>query len=86
MKHSNAGKQLILPANIFPLKQVHLSPNQIRIVKLVCKEFTSKEIAEKMGLTFRTVESYRAEIMKKIKVRSTAGIVMYAVRSGIVKV
>ena len=68
------------------MKQVALTPTETKIIRLICRQFTNREMAEKLGLSIRTVEGYRAEILKKIKVRGTAGIVVYAYKTGIEKV
>ena len=54
------------------------SAREIEIIGFVCKEFTIKEIANMLRLSPRTVESHRARIMRKMKVKSMAGMVGYA--------
>jgi DNA-binding CsgD family transcriptional regulator len=49
-------------------------------------QYTSQEIAVKLHLTIRTVEAYRASILKKIKAKNTAGIVIYALKNGLYKI
>ena len=45
----------------------------------------NKEISEKLFLSIRTIEGYRATIMEKMEVKNTAGVVVYAIRHGIFK-
>jgi DNA-binding NarL/FixJ family response regulator len=52
------------------------------IMKLICHEATSKEIAHALHLSKRTVEGHRTRIMDKIGARSIAGIITYAVEKG----
>lgn len=61
------------------------SEKEIEIIKLICEQFASKEIAGKTSLAFRTVEKYRHNIMEKTKSRNLVGIVIYAIRNGIYK-
>lgn len=62
------------------------SPKELEIMQLICKEYTNKEIAEKLFLSSRTVEGYREKIMDKTNSKTTAGIVIYAIRNGIFKI
>lgn len=61
-----------------------LSDKEIEVTNLICKEFTNKEIGEKMNLSVKTIDNYRMSILKKIGAKNTAGIVMYAVKTGLV--
>lgn len=61
-----------------------LSEREIEVVKLICKEFTNKEIAEKLFISVRTVDGHREKILQKTKAKNTVGIVMYAVKNGLV--
>lgn len=53
------------------------------IIKLICQEYASKEIAAITQLAHRTVEKYRERIMQKTGARNVAGIVVYAVKNGL---
>jgi DNA-binding NarL/FixJ family response regulator len=64
------------------LKQ-QFSDKELEIIRLICKEFSNKEIAERLFISTRTVEGYRLKIQEKIKVRNVTGIVIYAVKHGI---
>jgi DNA-binding NarL/FixJ family response regulator len=61
-----------------------LTPIEVKIVRLICKEYTSQEIGEKLRLSKRTVEAHRYRILQKIKKRSVVGIVKYAIKHGLV--
>lgn len=61
------------------------SDREVEIIVQVCKDLSIKEIADKLDLSPRTVESHRARIMKKMGVRSMAGMVAYAFKNGIYK-
>lgn len=60
-----------------------LSEREKDVVKLICKEFTNNEIAEKLFISPRTVESHRQRILEKIGAKNTVGIVIYAIINNI---
>lgn len=62
------------------------SRNEIETMRLICKQYTNKEIASKLNRMVRTIDGYRETILLKTKARNTAGIVVYAIRKGIYKV
>jgi DNA-binding NarL/FixJ family response regulator len=53
------------------------------IIYLICREYTNKEIADKLFLSIRTVEGYRLKIQEKMNVKNTVGLVIYAVKNGL---
>jgi DNA-binding NarL/FixJ family response regulator len=57
---------------------------EIEIIKMLCEQKSSKEIADKICLSIRTVEGYRMKIMKKINAKNHSGIVLYAVKAGLI--
>lgn len=50
------------------------------ILSAICQEYSSKQIADQLGLSLRTVEKYRSNILKKTGAMNTAGMVVYAIR------
>ncbi len=62
-----------------------LSKQEVRVVQLICEEKTSKEIAEALFISRKTVESHRERIMAKIEAKNMVGIAMYAVKHQLVK-
>lgn len=59
-----------------------LTPRQIEIFDLVAEGFTSQAIAATLKISPRTVESYRAEVMEKMRAESVAVLVRLAIRLG----
>jgi two-component system response regulator FixJ len=57
-----------------------LTPREMEVFDLVAQGMTSQLIANKLGISGRTVESYRAQIMEKLQMDSVAAIVRLAVR------
>jgi len=64
-------------------RQVNLSERETEIIKLVCKEYTYKEISEKLFISFRTVERHRENMLKKVGTHNTIGLVMFAVKNNL---
>ena len=61
-----------------------LSDREAQFLKYSCTELTYKEIADKMFLSPRTIDGYRDALFEKLKVKTRVGLVMYAIKSGIV--
>jgi DNA-binding NarL/FixJ family response regulator len=64
--------------------EVHLNEKEITILRLMCDEKSTKEIADIVDLSPRTVEAIRDKLKTKTGTKSMAGLVMYAVKAGIV--
>ena len=61
-----------------------LAPRERQVLQLVAEGRTSKEIAVVLGVSVKTAESYRAQVMEKLDIHDTAGLVRYAIRRGLV--
>jgi DNA-binding NarL/FixJ family response regulator len=61
-----------------------LSAQEIKVVRLICEEKTSQEIADLLFISKKTVESHRDRILQKIKARNMIGIAMYAIKHNII--
>jgi DNA-binding NarL/FixJ family response regulator len=59
---------------------------ELEIIKLICEGFTSKEIANQINLSYRTIEGYRTRILEKMEVHNTASIIIYAIKNQLVNV
>ncbi len=68
-----------------PQADIHFTEREKDIMRLICRECTSKEIAITLHLSKRTVEGHRTRIMDKIGAKSIAGIITYALERGIYK-
>lgn len=62
-----------------------LSDNELTFLRLSCSEKTYQEIANEMFKSEKTIDGYRAELFKKLNVSSRVGMVMYAIKNGIVQ-
>ena len=63
-----------------------LSDREMEFLKLVCTEMTYKEIADKMYLSPRTIDGYRDALFEKLSIKTRVGLVLYAIKNGIVRV
>ena len=61
-----------------------LTPRQREILQLVAEGHTSKDIALRLGLSIKTVEAHRAQIMERLDVHEITGLVRFAIRAGLV--
>jgi DNA-binding NarL/FixJ family response regulator len=62
-----------------------LSARELEVARLVAEGYSSKEIADRLDLSVRTVEKHRANIMDKINVKEVASLVRWCVQAGIVR-
>jgi DNA-binding NarL/FixJ family response regulator len=63
-----------------------LTAKETEFLRQVCSELTYKEIAARMDLSPRTVDSYRDILFEKLKIKSRVGLVLFAIKHGIVKI
>ena len=67
---------------ISPLDQ--LTPRQREVLQLVAEGRTSKEIAKQLGLTAKSVETYRSQLMETLDIHDVASLTRFAIRVGLV--
>ena len=68
-----------------PSPRSPLTGRQREILQLVAEGSSTKEIARKLGLSPRTVETHRTQIMERLSLSDIAGLVRYAIRTGLVR-
>jgi len=67
-----------------PLNNMVLSDQEVQFLKLACSDLTYKEIAQKLGLNPRTIDTLRDHLFIKLDVKSRVGLAMVAIKNGIV--
>jgi DNA-binding NarL/FixJ family response regulator len=67
-------------ANVF----AKLSEREIQFLKLACSEKTYQQIAAELFVSVRTVDGYREALFEKLQVSSRVGMVMYAIKNGLI--
>ncbi|MFY9270594.1 MAG: response regulator transcription factor [Candidatus Manganitrophaceae bacterium] len=63
-----------------------LTKREAEVVCLVADGYKNREVAEKLGISIKTVETHRANIMNKLALRNLAELIRYAVQKGLVKI
>lgn len=79
-------KKLVIKGNIKPsFKQnIDFTERELEVLKLICEEKTATEIGKEIFLSPRSIEGIRQRLIEKVGVRNTAGLVMFAVKNGII--
>lgn len=63
-----------------------LNENERKFIEFVCSEMTYDQIAEKMFLSPKTIDGYRQTMFNRFKVKTRVGLVLYAIRTGLVDI
>ena len=74
------------PENAAVKEMLGLNERELEFLKLICTELTFKEIAEKMNVSPRTVDGYRDVLLEKLQCKTRIGLVIFAIKNGIVVV
>ena len=61
-----------------------LTPRQREVLQLIAEGQSSKEIARRLDLSVKTVDTHRSQLMKQLDIHEVAGLVRYALRTGLV--
>jgi DNA-binding NarL/FixJ family response regulator len=62
----------------------HLTPRQREVLQLIAVGHTTKEIAQQLHLSIKTVETHRMLVMRRLNIHDIAGLVRYAIRTGLI--
>ena len=88
-KHTSARlASLIVRSKFEPKKQdpsLLFTDRERQVVRLICQQFTAQEIGEQLFLSRRTVEGYRTKILEKMEAKNTAGVVVFALKHGLIR-
>ena len=61
-----------------------LTPRQREVLQLIAEGHSTKEMARKLGISVKTIEMHRAQLMAELDIHDVAGLVRYAIRTGLV--
>ncbi|MCH2034516.1 MAG: response regulator transcription factor [Tenacibaculum sp.] len=61
-----------------------LTEREVEVLKLITQELSTAEIADKLNITVKTIETHRRNLYKKLKVKNVVGLAIYAVKNNIV--
>lgn len=64
--------------------KTQLTQREREVLELICQEYTTTEMAEKMFVSHRTIETYRKNLLEKIGAKNTAGLIVKSVKSGLI--
>jgi DNA-binding NarL/FixJ family response regulator len=97
IEHVSKGQEFIEPSlkellvqNVLKSRKYNIGPvpeltsREKEIIKLIVAEYTTQEIADKLFISFRTVESHRYTLIQKLEVKNMAGLVRMAITMGLV--
>lgn len=79
-KQENQDREIISRA----VRPRELSKREKEVVQLVAEGYKNREVAEQLGISVKTVETHRANIMNKLAFRNVAQLVRYAIQKGLV--
>lgn len=68
------------------LSTAQISARELDVIKLACREYSSSEIAEKLFISVRTVETHRKRIMEKTQSKNFIGVVLFILKQGLITV
>ena len=86
---SNKLTQMIAKSRFNPYKKTQkaeFTEREKEIIQMISQEMTNKEIGDKIFLSVRTVEGHRLKILEKMGVKNTVGLVVYAIKNGLLKI
>lgn len=68
-----------------PPRNIQLTNREFEILKLISEENTNREIAEKLFVSPHTVNTFRKNLLNKLAVRNTAGLIIKSLRLGLLQ-
>jgi DNA-binding CsgD family transcriptional regulator len=68
-----------------PSASIEFTDKEIKIAKLICQQMSNQEIAEILDYSVRYIETIRLQMTRKMNVKNSVGIALYAVKKGWVK-
>ncbi len=73
------------PEPVFSSEEA-LSEREIEILQLICQQYSTQQIADKLFITKRTVEGHRSNLLLKTSAKNSAGLVIYAIRKKLIDI
>lgn len=78
---------MIVKSNFNPYKKrepVTFNERELEIIRLICQQYTAREIGDRLYLSPRTVEGYRTKILEKMNAKNTVGVVVFALKHDLI--
>lgn len=81
------GKQIAMSAfNPYKRFRPVFTEQEIRIIRLICKGLSTAEISSQLGITVRTVDAHRRNILSNLQIKTSVGVVVYAIKHHIISI
>ncbi len=80
----NGGSSLVQRPSAAKLTNSPLTKREQEIIRMIANQMTNQEIADRLGISLRTVDTHRRNLLQKLGVKNTAGLVRYAVQQNLV--
>lgn len=75
-----------IPATSISKKiNIEISDREKQVLEFICKGFSNAEIAQKLGLSQRTIDGHKARLFEKTGAKNSANLVLFAIKNGIIK-
>jgi DNA-binding NarL/FixJ family response regulator len=85
LKTNMRGLETSITNALAARRRLHaLTDRQIEVLRLVSEGHRTREIAKRLGLSIKTIESHRSEIMKRMRIHDVVSLVRYSVRVGLI--
>ena len=85
LKTNMRGLEASISNALSARRRLHaLTDRQIQVLKLVTEGHRTREIAKRLGLSIKTIESHRSEIMKRLRIHDVVSLVRFAIRVGLI--
>lgn len=69
----------------FRKRNINLTSREIEVLQLIAEGKANKQTADELGISIKTVEKHRQNLMKKLDIHDTAGLTRYAISSGVIE-
>ncbi len=66
-------------------EQIMLTRREIEVLKLLAEEHSNQEVASKLFISVRTVDTHRRNLLEKLKLKNNAALVRYALKNGLIE-
>lgn len=83
--HSDTDTRYLTQSSLDRHKKVRLSENELTYLKYACTSMTHREIARQMGMSDRTIDSYRDALCDKLDLKNRVELVVFALQTGLVQ-
>jgi DNA-binding NarL/FixJ family response regulator len=85
LKTNMRGIETSINAALAARRRLHaLTDRQIQVLRMVAEGHRTREIAKRLGLSIKTIESHRSEIMKRLRIHDVVGLVRFSIRVGLI--